>query len=566
PSYLIERTDNGGSTYATEKTATAGEFFVVPNQVGRQYRAVMVAPDTTRTVGAWLPPVSAAGPQIAVASVDGRTLAVQTPAGTGTLRARPYGGGTAITAAVSGTTTNITLTGNGCWQIDYAPDGVTYGALAYRWCFTLGAISRFGRNVGSVGLVPYLRDGIVVGTPISGRQATMDQPTPAYQMLASSFQHPVTGVSTPVNFHINGAMKNFVVPLDYSDQGYAAFDNRMFSGNTSTGVPFGPGIKYVKLDDKAVNYADINYRKTFEINNLYRRWPDMLSLDDGIANAASGPDGRYVGTSQAHRKGLLDQVGGFVFSASQPVTTPGSKQFPQQVFRHSTWTPGHINVPYIDDLCDTLFGYRFSSTGMSGYVDPEIGLARLERLNLALAMYRGGNHDIDSHERLTTYLNAFPLESGNYYQNTLVDDMVMLSTLDVLTEVQTARLVYALAAWGSQIDIPGKQSQNGAGISQHHEMLIMFSRIARGLGEQGLRDLAADQPGNHLTSFIEFKTADLPMLQPHSNPLWPGFARHRTISYVATASGIVTVRMPLITGESQRQYYQGLTFVSEATG
>jgi len=551
PSYLIERTDNGGSTYATEKTAVAGELFTVPATTGRQYRAVMLD-GATRYVGSWTLAVVAAGPQIQATSADGRTLSVQTPLGTGTVRARPYGGGTAITAAVSGTTTTLTLTGNGAWQIDYASDGVTYGALAYRWCYTVGAISYMGRNCASVAMSAGVAEGVVVVVPISGRQATLEPPTPIYNLENRYISQ--LGFTVPI--HTNGVMKNFTAPRSYDVMGQAAWDNRIVTSSS-------PYYVRPQMDSTAVAAFDPskeNYRQSFNVDNLCTKWPQMLAVNDGFTKAVSNPDTMYAGFNERHRHGLLAQMGGLAVASAQP----SAGEFAQQLIRHPAWVGGNVSVPNLASMISTLQGMSLSTSGMT-VPDTAAILANLKRFNPALATYRGGVNEIDSHERMTTYRNGWPLNSGsNYYQYQLINVALFLLTTGAVNSAWKAEMLTALSFWGHQIDVPGQQAQTQAGISQHHEALVMLSRIAKGLS---FTDLPSTQPGNSLCSYSKFTAADLPRLQPHNNALWPFFSR-RSQALAVTSSGtnyLINIKRNA-TYDGTRQYFQGLMLVRESTG
>lgn len=554
PSYLIERTDNGGTTYATEKTAVAGELFTVPATTGRQYRAVMLD-GATRYVGSWTLAVVAAGPQIQATSADGRTLSVQTPLGTGTVRARPYGGGTAITAAVSGTTTTLTLTGNGAWQIDYASDGVTYGALAYRWCYTVGAISYMGRNCASVAMSAGVAEGVVVVVPISGRQATLEPPTPIYNLemrTVASFGGEV------VPIHTNGVMKNFTAPRSYDVMGQAAWDSRIIWDSS----PYYVSVRHPVIGNTTQPF-DANgedYRQSFNVDNLCTKWPQMLAVNDGFTKAVSNPDAMYAGIKERHRHGLLAQFGGLAVASVQP----SASEFAQQLTRHPAWVGGNVSVPNLASMISTLQGMSLSTSGMT-VPDTAAILANLKRFNPALATYRGGANNVDSHERMTTYRNGWPLNTGsNYYQYQLINVALFLLTTGAVNSAWKAEMLTALAFWGHQIDVPGQQAQTQAGISQHHEALVMLSRIAKGLS---FTDLPSTQPGNSLCSYSKFTAADLPRLQPHNNALWPFFSR-RSQALAVTSSGtnyLINIKRNA-TYDGTRQYFQGLMLVRESTG
>lgn len=513
PSYIIERTDNGGSTYATERTASPEDVFLVPNNVGRQYRAVMLQ-GTTRYAGDWTLPVVAAGPQMSVASGDGRTLTVQTTLATGIVRVRPYGGGTATTFAVSAATTDITLPDNGCWQIDYAADGVTYGSLGYRWCQTIGRGSAFGRNIAAL----HLFAERIIAILISGRQGTLDAITPVYNSYTEALVH---APDITVTFHEHGAIENFTAKLSYDEQGHTAFDNRYY---TSSG-----GYKTALRPDTSKEA-----RQAFDIANLVTRYPRMLKAGSQQTNhikCVSRPDALLVGANEAHRAGLPDVLIGVQAQTDAPTSTQGPGQF----VRHSSWSPGYTNYPQLEWLIDQFQARSFSTAGMGVTTTEADGLLlRAERFNPILGIQRGGAHPSDNHERLTVYKSSYPFDQGNYRFGRVHCRMAMLATSDFVDDDYKARAVKAMVYLGTDIDVPDKQAQVGAGISIHHELPIIMSRLARGVS---WADLPTSQPGNNSGMIYQFQAGDEAKMLPHSNAAWPYFSRWSEVRGYVPASG-----------------------------
>ena len=286
----------------------------------------------------------------------------------------------------------------------------------------------------------------------------------------------------------------------------------------------------------------------------------MLALNDGFTKAVSNPDSMYAGFNERHRHGLLAQFGGLAVASVQP----SASEFAQQLIRHQAWVGGNVSVPNLSTMISTLQAMSLSTSGMT-VPDTAAILANLKRFNPALATYRGGANEVDSHERMTTYRNGWPLNSGsNYYQYQLINVALFLLTTNAVSSAWKAEMLTALAFWGHQIDVPGQQAQTQAGISQHHEALVMLSRIAKGLS---FTDLPSTQPGNSLCSYSKFTSADLPRLQPHNNALWPFFSRRSQALAVATSGANYLINIKRnATYDGTRQYFQGLMLVRESTG
>lgn len=548
PTYLIERTDNGGSTYATEKTAVAGEVFPVPVTTGRQYRAVMLN-GVTRYVGTWSQPVATGGPQIAVASLDGRTLSVTNPSpgSSLTVRARPYGGGAATTVSGTAATLTLVLTGDGCWQIDQSTDaGATYGALAYRWCQTVGAVSFFGRNASAVGISPGSPEAPVELVMIGGRQATLDRPTPA----------DVVEVISGNTYYTSQCMWN---PKAFNSLGPVAWDNRRLTDSSGT-------LKVATAQ---------SFDPTLRVTN----WPIYLTLYGRLSKYLSNPNSLYVGFGQRHRHGLPQQQAALVVDTQLSTTSP--YRAAAQVADHSARVDGGVLMPGLAGMISTFQGMTLSTTGMVA-TDTATMLAKIQRFSPALAFNRGGTHGVNSHETDTPYRMSYPFTFSNYYENKLVSHVIHLLTTNRVDNTWKQDACRALAIWGHQIDVPGNSGRIGAGIAQHHEVLVMFSRIAKG---QSFTDIATNQPGNHLSTFHRFTTAELPQMDPHNDQSWPSFSRRRQVTDINVLMKNLTTQLYTDVdtagdrfavqwwgnsgenyGDDLKQRFYGLDVVQERTG